>query len=193
MFHPTACYVKSQVSKEILLIGTLGQDGLYCFKGHQVLKKSRPSQGSQRFPRQVALNNVAVAVTDVNHSTSFSLWHGRLGHANSNTVKIVLDICKVPFRNKNSLDFCNACCLGKSHRLHAPASTHTYQTPFEVVYSDIWGPSPVVSSCGFTYYITFVDAHTRFTWIYFLKHKSEALTTFKQFYHMLQTQFSAKL
>lgn len=107
------------------------------------------------------------------------MWHRRLGHANSNTVKIVLDSCNISYQNKSAIDFCNACCLGKSHRIHAPASQHTYHNPFDLVFSDLWGPSPFVSSCGYSYYITFVDAHTRFTWIYFLKHKSEAILAFK--------------
>lgn len=30
-FHPKYCFVKSQVSNKVLLQGTLGLDGLYCF------------------------------------------------------------------------------------------------------------------------------------------------------------------
>lgn len=37
-----------------------------------------------------------------------------------------------------------------------------------------------------------VDAHTRFTWIYFLKFKSDALKAFKKFHTLIGTQFESK-
>lgn len=193
-FHPSACFVKSQVSKQVLLLGTLSNDGLYCFKDIQVLHSFDSRQCSRTLTTRAAANNVvASASSDANKCSSFSLWHGRLDHAHPNAIRTVMEICKIPYRTKTMLDFCNACCLGKSHRLHAPSSTHVYSTPFELVYSDLWGPSPFISTCGFSYYITFVDAHTKFTWIYFLKNKSEAVTAFKQFHEMVHTQFQATL
>jgi len=54
----------------------------------------------------------------------------------------------------------------------------------------MWGPAPFTSRTGYKYYITFVDAHTRFTWIYLLKNKSETLDVFKQFRAMVVTQFN---
>lgn len=38
-----------------------------------------------------------------------------------------------------------------------------------------------------------MDACTKFTWIYFLTHKSGALTAFQQFLKLIQTQFSANV
>ncbi|KAG8489179.1 hypothetical protein CXB51_017224 [Gossypium anomalum] len=48
-------------------------------------------------------------------------------------------------------------------------------TPFELVVADIWGPASV-SSEGHSYYISFVDAYSRFTWLYLIKHKCFKLT-----------------
>lgn len=41
--------------------------------------------------------------------------------------------------------------------------------------------------------MTFVDTYTKFTWIYFLKHKSDALNAFKQFLARVKTQFSTTI
>lgn len=73
---------------------------------------------------------------------------------------------------------------------HASAFVTNYTSPFELVYTDLWGPASFLSSNGYAYYVTFVDAHTRFTWLYFLKHKSEALNAFKLFYQLVITQFA---
>lgn len=84
--------------------------------------------------------------------------------------------------NKN-VDFCTPCCLGKARRLPSTASTTSYSCPLELIFSDLWGPAPVTSFTGSHYYMTFVDAHTRFTWLFLLKNKSEAISTFITFKH----------
>lgn len=61
------------------------------------------------------------------------------------------------------------------------------------MHADLSGSSPSPSSCGYLYYIAFVDAYTRFTWIYFLNAKSDALHAFTQFHSQIQTQYSEKL
>ena len=71
--------------------------------------------------------------------------------------------------------------MGKSHKLHFPNSETNYTRPLQLVESNFWGPSPILSSVGFKYYITFVDVYSRFTWIYFLRRKLEALETFIHF------------
>lgn len=75
----------------------------------------------------------------------------------------------IHFANKTTIDFCSLCCLGKAHQLHAPSSTTVYHTPLELIFSDLWGPASFKSTSDFSYYVTFFDAFTRFTWIYLLK------------------------
>ena len=39
----------------------------------------------------------------------------------------------------------------------------------------------------------FVDDYTRFTWIYFLKHKSQVFQMFKEFEALITRQFNGKI
>ena len=41
--------------------------------------------------------------------------------------------------------------------------------------------------------MSFVDTYLRFTWIYFLKNKSDALSVFKQFKSLVELQFNKKI
>jgi len=112
-------------------------------------------------------NLTASSSNCINHYTFSSqyLWHLRLGHPNSHTLKLALQHCNIPIINKEKdvSTFCTACCMGKAHRLHSPPSETVYTSPLQLVFSDLWGPSPTVSSLGYHYYITFVDAFSRFT------------------------------
>ncbi|MEX5523374.1 hypothetical protein, partial [Bacillus cereus] len=92
--------------------------------------------------------------------------------------KQALVLCNVPVPiNKSVYSFCQACCLGKSHRLPSSSSTTEYSTPFELVFADLWGPAALESSSGYYYFLTCVDAYTKYTWIFPLKQKSETFST----------------
>ena len=58
---------------------------------------------------------------------------------------------------------------------------------FELVHSDLWGPSLVAFLGGSRYYITFIDDSSRKVWVYFLKNKFDVFETFKKWKAMVET------
>nr|KYP52268.1 Retrovirus-related Pol polyprotein from transposon TNT 1-94 [Cajanus cajan] len=174
-FHSTFCLVKSQDTNETLLFEVVGPDGLYQF----------PSLLLPRQPSTVTPSAHTVSSNPVSYAT----WHSRLRHPHNDVLKYVFKLCNFPIINKSVFDFCTSCCLGKSHKLPSQLSKTVYHTPFELIYSDLWGLAPFLSDNGYQYYVTFVDAHTRFTWIFLLKSKAHTLDVFKQFHAMVQNQF----
>jgi hypothetical protein len=71
----------------------------------------------------------------------------------------------------------DVCHKGKSHQFPFSSSTHVIKSPLELIYSDVWGNAqPSVS--GHTYYVSFIDAYSRFTWFYLLRRKSDVFDVF---------------
>ena len=50
-----------------------------------------------------------------------------------------------------------------------------------IIHSDICGAMSTRALSGAKYFVTFIDDHSRKTWIYFLKTKGEAFDQFKEF------------
>ncbi|KAG8479747.1 hypothetical protein CXB51_029269 [Gossypium anomalum] len=159
-FLPTQYQVRDLKTKEVLLHGSV-HHGLYklhlkaAAKCDQVPSNAHCFTASTRIP--------------------LSVWHSRLGHPCKSVLLKALQSCN-KLIDVNKEDFaCVACHLGKEHRLPFSNSVSAYSAPLQLVVADVWGPAPVTSN-GFRYYIAFMDAYTRYTWVYFLHRKSERFT-----------------
>ncbi|KAK8933850.1 hypothetical protein KSP39_PZI015291 [Platanthera zijinensis] len=116
--------------------------------------------------------------------STLSLWYNRFAHLNKTDVcllkqkQIVIGLPDLQEENTN----CEDCIFSKSHRLPFPiTATWRAQEPLELVHADLWGPAPTPSLGEMRYYLCIIDDFSRFSWIFFLKQKSEAFTEFKEF------------
>ncbi|KAL5827946.1 hypothetical protein ACOSQ3_019791 [Xanthoceras sorbifolium] len=121
-----------------------------------------------------------------------SLWHARLGHPAPLILNKIMQKLHVPC-NIATLHCCDSYKMGKLHRLFFSRSSISAKGPLELVYIDLWGPAPIVSKEGYRYYIAFVDASTRYTWLFPLKLKSDAINVFILFQKRVELQLEVRI
>ncbi|KAA0042053.1 Retrovirus-related Pol polyprotein from transposon TNT 1-94 [Cucumis melo var. makuwa] len=68
------------------------------------------------------------------------------------------------------------------------SSTHSKPTELP-----IYSKNLVTTSSGKRWFVTFIDDHTRLTWVYLITDKSEVPSIFQNFYHTIKTQFHTKI
>jgi histone deacetylase 1/2 len=95
-------------------------------------------------------------------------WHSCLGHPATPVVQHILHRFELPSESVNKVVVGDACMQGKSHQLPFSLSTRVTTASLEIIYSDVWGPAQL-SVSGHEYYVSFIDAYSRFTWLYLLK------------------------
>ncbi|KAJ3703988.1 hypothetical protein LUZ61_007693 [Rhynchospora tenuis] len=168
-FSSHSCLIKDRQTKIPLLQATLS-NGLYLL----------------HFP------SISSPQVYLGERVSADLWHARFGHPSSSTTLHILHKFSLPC-SLQTLTLCNDCCVAKSQRLPFISSDFVSTAPLELVHSDLWGPSPIISKDGFRYYVIFVDDFTHYTWIYFLKTKDELSTIFTMFKQQVETLLNHKI
>lgn len=122
------------------------------------------------------------------------MWHQRLGHVSFDTI---LKLNKDGFLSVTSIlpkpVLCAPCQMAKGHKLPFDTNSKRANFPLDLIHCDLWGPSPVTSHDGYRYYALFIDDHSRFTWFYALRAKSEFHTILSIFIKFVQTQFTRKI
>jgi hypothetical protein len=139
-FTPRVFFIKDRITRKILHLG-FSRNGLY----HWFSPTSAPPSVFS------------------NERATFVDWHARLGHLGDRIVRHVLSRFQLPFISNKNLSVCSACQHGKSHQLPFSPSTNKSSVPLELIFSYVWGSSPILFNNVARFYVTFVDHFSKFT------------------------------
>ena len=117
------------------------------------------------------------------------LIHSRLGHPNISKFRVM-----VPrFSSLSSIE-CESCQLEKHNRVPFPKRLdQRTKSPFELVHTDVWGPSQIESTLWFWYFVTFIDDYSCCTWLFLMKTRAELFSIFQKFHAEVRTQFNTPI
>lgn len=76
---------------------------------------------------------------------------------------------------------CTGCQDKKTHQLPYYEPKFRARQPLEPIHSYVFGPVKQPPVGGARYMVTFIDDYSRYSWVYFMKEKSETFGIFKSF------------
>jgi hypothetical protein len=136
----------------------------------------------------VSSGRAAVSTSTESNNDNTVLWHMRFGHLGKRSM--------FEFHKRNllksvkscKLDFCKYYLYRKQRRVNFKVASHTSKGVLDYVHLDVWGSVAVPSKGGAHYFVNFIYDFSRKVWFYFMKHKSEVFTIFKQWKAHVENQ-----
>lgn len=180
-FDKQRCYVLKPefvIPPEMILMSSARVDDLYVLD----MKTADASTSSA----QCFLTNATVQESE--------LWHKRMGHLSFRKMNhlvhnglvegVNVKVFKIP-------DVCVACKQGKqTKKSHKSKTMHSVVKPLELLHMDLFGPVQYHSISGNVYCFVVTDEYSRFSWVMFLRHKSETFQNFSELVQLLETKYT---
>ena len=126
-------------------------------------------------------------ISDAKDLNPSEVLHCRFGHANIPGILSSIRNRNVSGINFNISDidpkyFCSKCPLGKSIVKPFSKDNHMHSdNKLDLIFTDLCGPYGTLSKGKNRFIITFTDNFSKYSWIYFLKNKSDAADKLKEF------------
>lgn len=136
-------------------------------------------------------------VKKMSQADSATIWHARLGHLGYQLLqqissnKLMEGI--LALQNVWEDIVCQGCQFGKSHRFSFSKSSNRRTTMFELIHTNLMGPTKTPSYSGYHYVMVLVDEFSRYTWVKFLKENSEALSKFMEYKNAVEKEVGMKI
>ena len=142
-----------------------------------------------------AANNKVIKETEVQgHSENcLHLWHRRFGHRHPGAIKDLVAkglATGIQVNDCGKREICECCFKGKMPRLAFPKESYSRTTVvLDLVHTDVCS-MPDFTIGHKKYALTIIDDFSRYTHVYLLEHKNEAVKFIKMFVQMGKTQFN---
>jgi transposase InsO family protein len=114
-------------------------------------------------------------------------WHERLVHQNLQHVKEILGRFHIRVKSEEDM-FCEACAMGKMHRLPFPNSESRANAIGELIHADLCGPMETRSIVRSRYYLLLKDNYSHFRVVYFIENKAQTTRCIENFIKKAEKQ-----
>ncbi|GJS86040.1 retrotransposon protein, putative, ty1-copia subclass [Tanacetum coccineum] len=119
-----------------------------------------------------SIYNVSTKIAKHNLDSTY-LWHCRLAHISKKRIEKLQQEGLLKSTDDESFDQCVSCLSGKMTRKSFPHRPERATDILRIIHTDVCGPLRHVSRQGASYFITFTDDYSRYSYVYLLKHKHE--------------------
>ncbi|KAL0394628.1 UNVERIFIED_CONTAM: Retrovirus-related Pol polyprotein from transposon TNT 1-94 [Sesamum latifolium] len=127
-----------------------------------------------------------------NHENT-QIWHARLGHISKDRIRRLIYPKSLEIDNLDHLPTCESCLKGKMTKKPFVGQSAIANGLLDLVHTDVCGPLSISARGGFSYFITFIDDHSRYGYVYLMRYKSEAFGRFKEYRLEVENQTNRKI
>ncbi|KAI3771213.1 hypothetical protein L6452_02372 [Arctium lappa] len=171
---------------------TFGDNKQGQIKGYGEISRGNVSISKVAYVDGLKHNLISISqLCDHGFNVKFQRKHCSLLHSESVKLNLVKGLPSLKF-NKDHL--CSACEMGKMKRSsHKTKSENNCPRPLHMLHVDLCGPISVQSLAGKKYILVLIDEFSRYTWIEFIRAKSDVPEILIRLLKRLQVLFNSKV
>ena len=124
----------------------------------------------------------------VNENSSI-LWHKRLGHISRERMERLIKDEILTSLDFSDFTSCVECMKGKYTNVKKNGVSRATEL-LECIHSDIWGLYSIPTINRHKYFISFIDDFSRYSYVYLIREKYEALDVFKIYKVVVENQLN---
>ncbi|KAL0405206.1 UNVERIFIED_CONTAM: hypothetical protein Slati_3834500 [Sesamum latifolium] len=176
----------------------IGRGSVHNSSPTQVLERSRKLSKDEMILRLGDMKAVAVEAVGslrlvsnlimtaqhkrkVDNHENAQIWHARLGHISKDRIRRLVDSNSLEIDNLDHLPTCESCLKGKMTKKPFVGQSAITNGLLDLVHTDVCGPLSIPARGGFSYFINFIDDHSRYGYVYLMRYKSEAFRRFIEY------------
>lgn len=171
-----------------------GNDLALIYDNNKILVGKGIKNGSKYIiESEITVNTCFMSTENMSNKM---LWHKRLTHLSPKYIDKLIKESLVENANKicSGEIECESCSASKlTQKPHKIIEHEVTSKPLELIYIDLCGPMPTDSIKGSKYMMVLVDDYTGMYFVYFLKHKNEALDHFIEFQRKFENRLETKI
>ncbi|KAL0427787.1 UNVERIFIED_CONTAM: hypothetical protein Slati_2953500 [Sesamum latifolium] len=146
--------------------------------GRGSVHNSSPTQVLER-NKKLSKDEMVRRLGDGKVVAAEAIWHARLGHISKDRIRKLVDSKNLEIDNLDHLPTCESCLKGKMTKKPFVGQSAIANGLLDLVHTDVCGPLSIPARGGFSYFITFIDDHSWYGYVYLMRYKSEAFGRFK--------------
>ncbi|KAL0381962.1 UNVERIFIED_CONTAM: Retrovirus-related Pol polyprotein from transposon TNT 1-94 [Sesamum calycinum] len=108
-------------------------------------------------------------------------------------MKRLVDSKSLEKDNLDNLPACGSCLKRKMTKKPFVGQSKLANSLLDLIHTDVYGPLNTQATDGFSYFITFTDDHSQYSYVYLMRYKSEAFVRFKEFRLEVENQTGRKI
>ena len=132
--------------------------GIKVIKGSMTILKRERIANLYKMSGSIIVGDASLT-TEKEDTTRF--WYIRLGHMSERGLQVLHNKDALSGIKYYKLDLCKFCIMGRQSRVAFSTSQHKTNGLLDLIYTDVWGPSPVASIGAARYDVTFIDDFSR--------------------------------
>ncbi|KAL0313539.1 UNVERIFIED_CONTAM: Transposon Ty2-B Gag-Pol polyprotein [Sesamum radiatum] len=156
----------------------------------KVLERSRKLSKDEMILR---LGDGKAVVAEAVGSLNLVIWQARQGHISKDRIRKLGDTKTLEIDDLDHLTACESCLKEKMTKKPFVGHSAIASSLLDLVHTDVCGPLNIPARGRFSYFITFIDDHSWYDYVYLMRYKSEAFGRFKEYRLEVENQTGHKI